>query len=226
MSRGMTEFDHAGWVGRAHSFVMGLARVSSATVHSAAVAAPVSAVDLATIEQRLGSALPTSLRDLFVTGAEGIDCRYVFEPNGGSLDELREILPDEIRIYGGARFGPASELPEFSVAVGEWAEDTWVADEPDQRAIWDAALPFARLDNGDYLALDLRTDESNSPVVYLNHDDESAIIAPDLVAFLSAWERLCYLGPEHWLLLEFTDGRGHLDPDSDRATRLRRLFAG
>jgi hypothetical protein len=26
---------------------------------------------------------------------------------------------------------------------------------------------------------------------------------------------------EHWLLLEFVDGRGFLDPDSDRAARLR-----
>jgi hypothetical protein len=33
-----------------------------------------------------------------------------------------------------------------------------------------------------------------------------------------------YVGPEHWLLLEFVDGRGFLDPESDRAARLRRML--
>jgi hypothetical protein len=61
--------------------------------------------------------------------------------------------------------------------------------------------------------------------VYLNHDDDSSVIAPGLTAFLNAWERLAYLGPEHWLLLEFVDGRGHLDPETERAAHLRRLLA-
>ena len=39
------------------------------------------------------------------------------------------------------------------------------------------------------------------PVLYLNHDEDSSIIAPDLARFLLAWERLAYVGPDHWLLL-------------------------
>ena len=66
--------------------------------------------------------------------------------------------------------------------------------------------------NGDYLALDLRAIETDPPVVYLNHDDESFLLSPDFVAFLSAWERLCYIGPEHWLLSEFAGAGGYLDP--------------
>jgi hypothetical protein len=221
----MTDFDYAAWVVRAQAFTERLAHAEDAEVHPSAVSPPLAEADLRAVERALGPTLPSSLRAFFTRGAASLDCRYAFEPDGPALDHLRELLPHEIRIYGGARLGPAAELPDFARYVGEWAADTWVAESPDQKAIWKAALPFAALDNGDYLALDLRNDEADPPVVYLNHDEESSVIAPNFVAFLGAWERLCYLGPEHWLLRGFTGDGGHLDPDSDRAARLRRLLA-
>jgi hypothetical protein len=215
-------FDHGAWVERACRFVEELARLPGAEVRATNVASPASQADLNAIETELGLTLTDSLRELFALGAGGLDCHYVFEPDDGALGKL---LPHEKRIFGGARLGPLSELPDFSRAAAEWAAETWVAETPDQQAIWRSALPFARMDNGDYLALDRRGAEPDPPVVYLNHDDDSSIVAPSLVAFLNAWERLAYVGPEHWLLLEFTDTRGHLDPGSDRAADLRRLFA-
>jgi cell wall assembly regulator SMI1 len=220
----MAAFDYAAWVARAQTFTESLAHLEGAEVHSSAMASPTSEADLTAIERALGPTLPSSLRAFFTRGTASLDCRYALEPGGPALDQLRDLLPDQIRIYGGARLGPVSDLPDLSRSVGEWADDTWVANFPDQKAIWDCALPFAALANGDYLALDLRADESDPPVIYLNHDDDSSVIAPSLPAFLTAWERLCYLGPEHWLLLEFTDASGQLDPDSDRAARLRQLF--
>ena len=148
------------------------------------------------------------------------------QPEGQALDRLRDVLPDVSRIYGGVRLGPVSELAEFSHAVREWADETWVAERPEDRLVWDSALPFIRLVNGDYLALDLRAIETDPPVIFLSHDDESFLLSPDFVAFLSAWERLCYIGPEHWLLREFTGSNGYLDPESDRASQLRGLFVG
>ena len=162
-----------------------------------------------------------SLRDLFTIGSAHLDCHYVLEHGDGILDG---ILPDEKRIFGGARLGPLSELPEFSRSIAEWAAETWVADAPAQRAIWTSAVPFTRMANGDFLALDLSAQDIDPPVVYLSHDDDSSVIAPDLPGFLDAWERLAYVGPEHWLLLEFVDGRGRLDPESDRAARLRGML--
>jgi len=221
----MAEFDYGAWVGRAQAFTERLAHLDDAEVYSSAVAPPVGEPELGAVERALGPTLPSSLRSFFTRGAASVDCRYAFEPDDAALDRLRELLPHEIRIFGGARLGPASELPEMSRSVGEWAEDTWVAESPDQKAIWKSALPFAALDNGDYLALDLRGDGTDPPVVYLNHDEESSVIAGNFVTFLTAWERLCYLGPEHWVLLEFTGVGGHLDPDSDRAAHLRQLLA-
>lgn len=214
-------FDYAAWVERARRFVEDLARLPGAGVRSANAAAPATRADLAGVEKELGIPLPDSLRELFARGAGMIDCQFVFEPEGAALDD---ILPHEKRIFGGARLGPLSELPDFSRAAADWAAETWVAEAPDQQAIWQAALPITRMVNGDYLALDRRDRAPDPPVVYLNHDDESSVIAPNLVAFLNAWERLAYVGPEHWLLLEFSDARGHLDPASGRAADLRRLF--
>lgn len=221
----MADFDYAAWVTRAQAFTESLAHLEGAEVHSSAVASPTSEANLAAVEGALGPTLPPPLRAFFTRGAASLDCRYALEPGGQALDLLRDLLPHQIRIYGGARLGPVSGLPDLFRSVSDWANDTWVANSPDQKAIWESALPFPALDNGDYLALDLRADESDPPVIYLNHDDDSSVIAPSLPAFLSAWERLCYLGPEHWLLLEFTDADGQLDPDSERAARLRRLFA-
>ena len=221
----MTDFDYGAWVARAQAFTDGLQSLPDAEVHACAVAPAARDAELDAVERAVGRTLPSSLRAFFARGAAALDCRYTFEPDGQALEGLRELLPYETGVYGGARIGPASELPDWSRSVGEWAEDTWVAESPDQKRVWESALPFAALDNGDYLALDLRSDEADPPVVYLNHDDESSIITGTFEGFLGAWERLCYLGPEHWLLLEFAVPGGHLDPDSERAARLRLLLA-
>jgi hypothetical protein len=112
-------------------------------------------------------------------------------------------------------------VADYSSAVREWARDTWIADAPDQRIIWESALPFVGLNNGHYLTLDPRGDTSDPPVVYLCHDDESLRLAQNLPEFPTAWERPCYLRPESWLLRPFTDDVGRLDAESERAAGLR-----
>jgi len=220
----MTDFDAVGWVSRAQAFPMAIGRVPGVVVRSTTVAAPIAAAELQAIERALGSTVPTSLRALFTRGASAVDCSYVLEPEGKSLERLRAILPDVTRIFGGARLSPASELVDNCSALRDWARDTWIADDPDARSLWESAIPFLRLENGDYLALDLRTAASEPPVAYLSHDDESFLLAPTLMAFLAAWERLYYLGPEQWLLRPFTNDTGYLDPESERAARLRELL--
>jgi hypothetical protein len=221
----VVEFDYPGWVARALAFTSGLGRLSHSDVRSTHQDPRAAEADIRAVERALGRTIPAPLRTFFAWGTSGLDCGYVLAPAGQDLDRLRGLLPDETRIFGGGRIGPVSELPDFSRAVREWAEETWVAESPAERFIWDSSFPFTRLDNGDYLALDLRTNDTDPPVVYLNHDDESFLLASDFAAFLGAWERLGYIGPEHWLLREFIGADGYLDPESDRASRLRALFA-
>jgi hypothetical protein len=152
-----------------------------------------------------------------------MECRYVLEPAGDALVRLHSVLPDEPRIYGGPRIASLSELAVLSAGVTEWASGTWIAHDEAQRMIWESSRPFLQLDNGDYLAFDLRH-PTDPPVVYLNHDEESVTIARTFDEFLRAWEGLCYLGPEHWLLREFVGADGYLVANGDRAARLRALF--
>jgi hypothetical protein len=69
----------------------------------------------------------------FSKGSAALNCSYVFEPEGDALADLGTVLPDENRIFGGARLGPLSELAEDISVVRDWARDTWIADAPDQR---------------------------------------------------------------------------------------------
>lgn len=169
----MAEFDYTGWVARAQAFMSGLGSLSYTEVRSAHVTAAATEADMQALERELGRTIPLSLRTFFTRGASSLDCGYTMQPEGQALDRLHDVLPDISRIYGGPRLGPVSELAEFSRAVREWAEETWVAESPEERLIWDSALPFIWLDNGDYLALGLRAVETDPPVVYLNHDDQS-----------------------------------------------------
>jgi hypothetical protein len=199
---------------------------SNTDVRSTHAGPPASEAAIQAVERELSQRLPASLRTFFERGASDVDCSYAMEPEGQALDRVDTLLSGETRVFGGAQIGPLSDLPDFSRAVRAWAEETWVAEDPEQRQIWESAIPFVALRNGDYLALDLRGGSADPPVEYLNHDDESFMLAPGLAAFLTAWERLCYIGPEHWLLSEFIGDDGYLDSESDRAGQLRALLAG
>ena len=83
------------------------------------------------------------------------------------------------------------------------------------------------LGKDDFIALEGKTsrDPDDPPVLYLSHDKEDVQLADSFTAFLTTWERLCYLGPEFRLLDRFREQDGGLlDPDSREADQLRSLF--
>jgi hypothetical protein len=56
------------------------------------------------------------------------------------------------------------------------------------------------------------------------HDAESGAMASSFTSFLAAWEKLCYIGPEFWVLRPYLDRKKNLNGDSKEALRVRRLF--
>jgi hypothetical protein len=80
------------------------------------------------------------------------------------------------------------------------------------------------MNSGDYLALDVTEAKDNPPVIYLSHDDESFVIAESFTEFLKHWERLCYIGPESWMLESFLGENGYINSDSAKAKELRKLL--
>ncbi len=215
--------DYALWVQRAKDFTASLeGRLPGEWQIEYSIAPPLDEPDLVSVESSLGRSLPLPLRRFFELGSRCCECRYVWEPEGSSQDQINFIFPSNGYIYGGARLCDAKEMAELLEECQGAAEG--FEEAPEQEAYWLNALPFAWLRNGDKLGLDMRQKEKPT-LVYLAHDDDSMIIAPDFDTFLSIWERLCYIGPEHWLLEEFINPEtGFLDADMPKAAELRRMF--
>jgi hypothetical protein len=211
------------WTARAAAFTAGLTRLQGTVKTEALVAPPLNMEALQRLEATLPRLLPLPLRSFLLEGSANCACRYVWDPPAHLCEQLPEILDGGV--YGGAELCNAEELVGYGRDCHAWAMETWVAESPDDQVLWLHATPFAALANGDYLGLDLSKQESDPPVVYLCHDDQSSLIAPNFASFLLAWETLCYIGPEIWLLDKFRDpGSGYLDSETPEAERLRHLF--
>jgi len=217
-------FDYAGWVRRAQSFTSELdAHRLGEWEFESEIAPPMDEQSIINLERTLSRDLPGPLRGFFKQGSRCLECRYVWTPAGASVNPMHDLFPSQGGyIYGGARLCDALDLPEMLKECEMSAES--FQKSPEQEAFWLNALPFAWIRNGDTLALDMR--HSLPPVVYLAHDDDSRVIAPSFDAFLNTWERLCYIGPEIWLLDEFLDSEtGLMNADTDKARQLRDLFS-
>jgi hypothetical protein len=176
------------------------------------------------IESALGFALPRTLRVFFREGSGACNCRYVWTPGTTARPVLQSIL-DNDDLYGGPYLWEAEYLNENFAFCQEHAED-WndEGDEGSEKRLWLKSLPFAQIQNGDYLAVSLTDGGDDPAVIYLAHDDASQVIAPSFTQFLAQWERLCYIGPESWLLNNFRDENGFVNADSEQANRLRALL--
>lgn len=176
---------------------------------------------ISAVESRLGSLLPKIVRELISFGSSSFGMRYALEPKAAESDVIRGLFATQSIVGGGTI--RLRDLPKHKEDARAWAEETWLAEEPDQQELWLKSLPFLRMDNGDYLSLDLRRPADDPPVLYLSHDDESQTIAASFTGFLQAWERVCYVGPESWMLEPFIDPEtGLLDGDCANAKKLRK----
>ncbi len=215
--------DYGDWVRCAQSFTSKLGtRLEGDWELESEVAAPMDEQSIINLERTLSRDLPLPLRGFFKQGSRCLECRYVWTPTGTFVEPMHNLFPNQGGyIYGGARFCDALDIPAMLEECRVLAEGFQEA--PEQEAFWLNALPFAQIRNGDTLALDMRH-PLDPPVVYLAHDD-SQVIAPSFDAFLHAWGRLCYIGPEIWLLDEFLDAEtGLMDSEADKAQKLRDLF--
>jgi hypothetical protein len=78
----------------------------------------------------------------------------------------------------------------------EYSKRSWLM-EPDwplDQAFWRHALPVAVYPDGDGLALWMHDrDHPNPAIIYLQHEDESFLLARTFDEFLHHWEKLGYV---------------------------------
>jgi hypothetical protein len=123
-------------------------------------------------------------------------------------------------------FCPAEDLPVWHVECVDYAQESWLAEPewPLDYAFWRHGWPLARdpAGNGPALWRHARN-QPHYPVVYLDHEDESFLIAPTFDQFLEQWERLGYLSFRELLNFRNPD-TGFLDSTTPEARRLREIL--
>jgi hypothetical protein len=221
------------WVADANQFVLGLeGRLDGRlNINDRKTFEPPTSSELDRLRDAVGRKLPRPLLDFFRQSG-GIDCRYWWEPPPAQQPDLHAIFPWQTFIFGGPRqFCTVDAMIDNFQGCQDWAEGIAAGGKASlehEQFLWSHALPFAPIGNGDYLAFDLAADSDDPPVLYLDHDEErSARISRNFDSFLTAWSRLCYIGPEIWLLSFFFSGDltfADLNANHPLAPKLRRLF--
>jgi hypothetical protein len=218
-------YDFHKWTQTARTFLERLPKQLTGRVESEAVLLPPIPPDtLGSIASSLRLPMPAALRAFLQHATGGFVFRYKWIPTGSQAEAVVSALGGEPWLFGGGEFCKATEFAGWLADCKRWAEKTWVAENPDDFAFWTQSFPILRLDNGDFLGLDCRTSSDDPRVVYLSHDDESKIVAQSFTSFLSAWARVGYVGPESWMIENFLDDDGLLDPETDKARGLQKAL--
>jgi len=218
--------DYTRWVDKATSFLKQIrGRRRTGVKARARSFPPLTAAAVSAIERKIDRAVPKPIRSFWINTTSGFDFRYEWSLSTELQEQIGGLLSGQNRLYGGARLCAARDIATLLTDCSDWANSTWIADSNHELRLWESAFPFCALRNGDFLALDCRKKNDDPPVIYLSHEETSERLCPDLAAFLKAWEGLCYIGPEIWMLRPFIDRRtGRLDRTGTNAKRIRDLF--
>jgi hypothetical protein len=220
----VSDFNFEGWVRTAKERIESLPKRESGEVEAEVnVTPPFDPDEINNLVSELGRPIPQGLRAFLERGSGGFVFRYKWTPSGAEAKGIKSAL-DEDSAWGGGEFCQAVSFSQWLSDCKEWAEDTWVADSPEDLDFWTKSFPILYMDNADFIALNERTESDDPAVVYLSHDDESKVIAPSFTAFLKEWERLHYIGPESWMLEPFLNEEGYVSGETKAAEALRQAF--
>ena len=162
--------------------------------------------------------LPPDLTEFYQTVAGGIRGRYQRELTP-EIQERFAISFSGERLIGGPQLLSPGELVSTKIEMLTWALHSWVVNDSCERYAWGASIPFAKLENGDFLAFD-----EYEQVIYLDCDSESFVLEADFGEFWEKWERLFFIGPELRTLEPFWSEYGLLVGNLENVARFRDAF--
>ena len=196
------------WVSRAVAFVNSLQGFGCGSEVSAFAKAPISASELAILQNTLPTRIPPPFAEFLTKASSALSCYYSIatyrEPTEVAKNHFaaHSDLMQE-RINGGPTFFNIDNLTDgiqLCVDGADGLSDIW----PDCSAKWLSAFPLIDIGNGDMIAFDVPSHPDNPPIVYLSHDENVVrTIAPDFTSFLFEWEKINYIGLEIWNLEEW-----------------------
>ena len=212
------------WIDDLEHFMATVASLPGKVEHEINVAPPLDDAKLKRLNESLRLKIPGPVERFLRHGSGCCVSHYFWEPPEPEAVQLRRIL-GRSDVFGGVPLCDSEKLSQWQEWCVEGATETWIGDEPEDKALWLRAFPFAFMSHGDFLALDLEQGAGEPPVVYLCHDEESRILSPSFDEFLAQWKQICYLGPDLHLFENFFDqGSGYLSGTSGNAKALRSLL--
>ncbi|MFB5552841.1 SMI1/KNR4 family protein [Bacillus cereus] len=166
------------------------------------------------IEQQLGYPLPISFREVLVKFSKQVELRWSFP------DELS--IPVEFdAIFAGELCWNLDSIEDLTEVADSLLKD--VGDNYGENLR--QKLAFYTVPNGDYLALDLNSNNEDAAVVYWDHEEDSVTyVADNFIEFIEKFTDLHLIGAEIWQWETFIDSKG-INTDSEIAQKWKKLFA-
>lgn len=163
-------------------------------------------------EQQLGYPLPISFKEVLVKFSKQVELRWSFPDELSILAEFDDIFAGEL-CWNLDSIEDLTEVADSLKDVGDnYGENLR------------QKLAFYTVPNGDYLALDLNSNNEDAAVVYWDHEEDSVTyVADNFIEFIEKFTDLHLIGAEIWQWEIFIDSKG-INTDSEIAQKWKKLF--
>jgi len=174
---------------------------------------PATEYDILDVEKKLTYQLPTDFRNILLTVSSHCEFRW-FLP-----DEF--LLPEPLtQIFCGDLHWGLDFILQLNDSKDSWVRDVFPDINNEYDKIWHNKFAFYEVGNGDYISIDLATDNYGK-VIYLSHDDGEGhgyVMANSFYELLENWTKLGCVGGEDWQWLPFCESKtSGIDPNCDNA---------
>jgi hypothetical protein len=216
--------DYRSWIRDLQKFIADVGSLNGELDRQLSVAEPLKLASLEGLNESLRVKIPRPIARFLKEASGGCKIHFVWEPEGSQLQALQKAIGRDF-FFSDGPLCDSEKLRQWQEWTLEGATEMWIAEEPEEKAVWMAAFPFVFMSDGDFLALDLRQGSDDPPVVFLCHEDKYCLVSPSFDEFLFQWQGLCYFGPDYYYFRDFLDNStGYLSSMSPKAEALRQLL--
>lgn len=179
--------------------------------------------ELMLLEEQLKIKLPEEIRNFFLNFSKC--CKF----NAFLPDNLK--LPKELQeIFSACFIISLDEIKDAEKSRKLWQRECFNDVKDAYDCIWHHKLGIMTVGNGDVIALDIRKNINNPPVVYLSHDDgegHGCILGKTFNLYFKNLLLIGGCGNEDWQMLPFChDKESGIDPNCTNAKIYRKIIRG
>ena len=173
--------------------------------------------EIKAVEAKLGYTLPPHFREVLLENTAHLEFGWDIDD---IIDEEDISLPDKLaEIFRGKLLFGLDLLLDYEEDRQDWKGEAYPNSDKEYDRVWHNKMSFFQVGNGDYIAIELET-ENYGKVVYLSHDgseNHGLYIADNFKEFLMNYAAVGCTGGEDWQWESFyTEGKG-LDPTCENA---------